>query len=478
MECTTPVNYILSDEITKVNHTLIPPGHQLGDVRTVRIVQENLGRLIDSFGVQSAAAQGLSKAITTAEKLRNAPGHVLYLLKDATANNGHGELIGFLKVAYKHLYLFDEREKVREMEPLCVLDFYVSGARQRCGNGKKLFDFMLQDTNSRAQDLAVDGPSSKMETFLAKNYGIDHLIRQSNNFAISPAFFHTACDASQSGRSTPLMPTAAVGRFAARKPPSSISDIIHGGMDHRFLEMNNGESSSRPVWLPVVFKRPPAGGGAAPKPTGIVRPVIVESDMGFEGTLQNIPTPEPTLEVAAPTLQESPTIQIAPAVFVTMPRSGSVSPSRALETDDQKSEGTLQNISTPEPTLEVPAPTLQESPTIQIAPAVFVTMPRSGSVSPSRALETDDQSNALVVVVQSPAGQYGAPRPSSSTGNVSNGGAAEGLPVDANNGSEDNPQNISALSLRAPAGSTARRRQSQLNAQGYYDIIFYHKKLW
>ncbi|XP_061719284.1 alpha-tubulin N-acetyltransferase 1-like isoform X3 [Cydia pomonella] len=422
MECTTPVNYILSDEITKVNHTLIPPGHQLGDVRTVRIVQENLGRLIDSFGVQSAAAQGLSKAITTAEKLRNAPGHVLYLLKDATANNGHGELIGFLKVAYKHLYLFDEREKVREMEPLCVLDFYVSGARQRCGNGKKLFDFMLQDTNSRAQDLAVDGPSSKMETFLAKNYGIDHLIRQSNNFAISPAFFHTACDASQSGRSTPLMPTAAVGRFAARKPPSSISDIIHGGMDHRFLEMNNGESSSRPVWLPVVFKRPPAGGGAAPKPTGIVRPVIVESDMG--------------------------------------------------------SEGTLQNISTPEPTLEVPAPTLQESPTIQIAPAVFVTMPRSGSVSPSRALETDDQSNALVVVVQSPAGQYGAPRPSSSTGNVSNGGAAEGLPVDANNGSEDNPQNISALSLRAPAGSTARRRQSQLNAQGYYDIIFYHKKLW
>ncbi|KAI8431273.1 hypothetical protein MSG28_001299 [Choristoneura fumiferana] len=73
---------------------------------------------------------------------------------------------------------------VRSVEPLCVLDFFVSGARQRRGNGKRLFDFMLQDTGSQPRDLAIDGPSSKMETFLAKNYGVDRLMRQSNNFAV------------------------------------------------------------------------------------------------------------------------------------------------------------------------------------------------------------------------------------------------------------------------------------------------------
>ncbi|XP_048006286.1 alpha-tubulin N-acetyltransferase 1-like isoform X2 [Leguminivora glycinivorella] len=239
MESMIPVNDMLKDEITKVDYTLIPPGCQ-GDVRTVRIVQESLGKLIDSLGEQSASAQGLSKVITTAEKLRNAPTHVLYLLKDAAAKNGDGEIIGFLKVSYKHLYLFDECDKVREVEPLCVLDFFVSGTRQRRGNGKKLFDYMLQDTGSRPQVLAVDGPSSKMETFMAKNYGVDRLIRQSNNFAVSPDFFITSRDDNKSGRNTPVIPTAAVGRFAARKPPSTISDVIHGATDRVYVETTNG----------------------------------------------------------------------------------------------------------------------------------------------------------------------------------------------------------------------------------------------
>lgn len=45
-------------------------------------MQESLAKMIDTLGEQSAAAQGLSRVITTAEKLRNSPGHVLYLLKD------------------------------------------------------------------------------------------------------------------------------------------------------------------------------------------------------------------------------------------------------------------------------------------------------------------------------------------------------------------------------------------------------------
>ncbi|CAH0716362.1 unnamed protein product, partial [Brenthis ino] len=239
MEWMLPVNEMLNQNITKLNCTLIPPGFH-GDVRSVRVMVESLCKLIDILGEQSAKAQGLNKVITTAEKLRNSPTHVLYLLKDAKAKEGKGDVIGLLKVGHKHLFLFDERDKVREVEPLCVLDFFILPDRQRHGYGRVLFDHMLQDLETSAQELAIDGPSPKMEQFLRKNYGIDRLIRQNNNFAISPQFFAAVADINKSGRSTPVV-TPAVGRFTAPKPPSAIANVIHG--DH-FQSTSNGFVSS------------------------------------------------------------------------------------------------------------------------------------------------------------------------------------------------------------------------------------------
>ncbi|XP_041987048.1 alpha-tubulin N-acetyltransferase 1-like [Aricia agestis] len=244
MEWTAPVNDILSDKITKLNYTLIPPSFQ-GDVRSVRVMQESLSKVIDALGEQSTAAQGLSKVITTADKLRNTPTHILYLMKDPSANGGKGEVIGLLKVGRKHLFLFDEQDKVREVEPLCVLDFYIQQDRQRHGFGKILFDYMLQDNNAAAKDLAIDGPSQKMEQFLRKSYGIERLIRQNNNFAVAPEFFSTNTNMS-SGRSTPAVTPAAVGRFAAPKPHSSIANVIHGGAKPNigvFKNTPNGHAS-------------------------------------------------------------------------------------------------------------------------------------------------------------------------------------------------------------------------------------------
>ncbi|XP_049884919.1 alpha-tubulin N-acetyltransferase 1-like isoform X2 [Pectinophora gossypiella] len=243
MEWSVPVNEMLRDDITKITHTLVPPGFH-GDVRQVRVVQESLSRTIDALGEQSAQAQGLSKVITTAEKLRNAPTHTLYLLKDPKAKGGRGEAIGLLKVGRKHLFLFDERDTVREVEPLCVLDFYVRADRQRHGHGRRLFDHMLQEEGVRAEQLAVDGPSAKMEQFLRKNYGVERLLRQNNNFAVAPQFFATSNDVSLSGRSTPAA-APAVGRFAAHKPPSAIATVIHGGGGY-FPEVSAGTASSRP----------------------------------------------------------------------------------------------------------------------------------------------------------------------------------------------------------------------------------------
>ena len=57
---------------------------------------------------------------------------------------GNGAVVGFLKVGPKKLFVYDSGGVQREMEPLCVLDFYVCESCQRQGCGRMLFDAMLQ----------------------------------------------------------------------------------------------------------------------------------------------------------------------------------------------------------------------------------------------------------------------------------------------------------------------------------------------
>lgn len=52
--------------------------------------------------------------------------------------------IGLLKVGKKKLFLFDGFGECFEVEPICVLDFYISTDFQRQGFGKELFEFMLR----------------------------------------------------------------------------------------------------------------------------------------------------------------------------------------------------------------------------------------------------------------------------------------------------------------------------------------------
>jgi GNAT superfamily N-acetyltransferase len=55
-----------------------------------------------------------------------------------------GAVIGILKIGHKKLFVYDTKGHVHEMEPMCVLDFYVHESRQRMGCGKLLFEYMLQ----------------------------------------------------------------------------------------------------------------------------------------------------------------------------------------------------------------------------------------------------------------------------------------------------------------------------------------------
>ena len=44
--------------------------------------------------------------------------------------------IGFLKIGKKKLFFWDEMSKIKELMPLCLLDFYVNEEYQRNGYGK------------------------------------------------------------------------------------------------------------------------------------------------------------------------------------------------------------------------------------------------------------------------------------------------------------------------------------------------------
>lgn len=105
--------------------------------------------------------------------------------------------LGFLKVGQKRLFVAssgraafaDVQGAFRELEPLCVLDFYVHERCQRAGHGRRLFDTMLSRERVDPARLAYDRPSPKLLGFLRKHFGLTKFQPQSNNFVVFDAYF-------------------------------------------------------------------------------------------------------------------------------------------------------------------------------------------------------------------------------------------------------------------------------------------------
>ena len=70
----------------------------------------------------------------------------VFLIKACWHTNcsGKGAVVGFLKTGSKKLFIYDRQGNQHEMEPLCILDFYVHESCQRQGSGKRLFEVMLR----------------------------------------------------------------------------------------------------------------------------------------------------------------------------------------------------------------------------------------------------------------------------------------------------------------------------------------------
>ncbi|XP_049987702.1 alpha-tubulin N-acetyltransferase 1 isoform X7 [Alexandromys fortis] len=190
MEFPFDVDALFPERITVLDQHLRPPARRPGTTTPARVdLQQQIMTIIDELGKASAKAQHLPAPITSASRMQSNR-HVVYILKDISARPaGKGAIIGFLKVGYKKLFVLDDREAHNEVEPLCILDFYIHESVQRHGHGRELFQYMLQKERVEPHQLAIDRPSPKLLKFLNKHYNLETTVPQVNNFVIFEGFF-------------------------------------------------------------------------------------------------------------------------------------------------------------------------------------------------------------------------------------------------------------------------------------------------
>ncbi|PRP88593.1 adaptor-related protein complex 2, sigma 1 subunit [Planoprotostelium fungivorum] len=165
---------ILPEEITLWDAHLINDwNNRQKTKKSLSVLLQQIRQVVDAMGMASAKAQGLPVPITTFDKLA-ASDHRLYLFcsEDRTVD-------GMIKTGRKKLFVSNHQQVIAEIEPNCILDFYVVESKQRSGVGKKLFDNVL-----KPHRLAYDRPSPKFVPFLKKHFGLSTFTPQANNFVV------------------------------------------------------------------------------------------------------------------------------------------------------------------------------------------------------------------------------------------------------------------------------------------------------
>lgn len=107
-------------------------------------------------------------------------------------------MIGLLKIGQKNLFIRDNFGNINEIQPLCVLDFYVHENFQRNGFGKEMFENMITLEGTEPRLLGYDRPSSKFLKFLEKYYCLADYVPQNNNFVVYKSYFDKSSSKSKS----------------------------------------------------------------------------------------------------------------------------------------------------------------------------------------------------------------------------------------------------------------------------------------
>jgi alpha-tubulin N-acetyltransferase 1 len=145
---------------------------------------EYMGVLVDTMGKYSSKAQRLASVITSFKRLEgNTDRQKIYFYSQKNI------CFGYLKTGFKKLFVSTEFGDIKEINPLCVLDFYVSEEVQRQGIGRKLFDLVLEDSGYKPEKIAYDRPSEKLLKFLSKHFGLKRYLPQNNSFVVYSQYF-------------------------------------------------------------------------------------------------------------------------------------------------------------------------------------------------------------------------------------------------------------------------------------------------
>jgi hypothetical protein len=145
---------------------------------------EYMGVLVDTMGKYSSKAQRLASVITSFKRLEgNTDRQKIYFYSQKNT------CFGYLKTGFKKLFVSTEFGDIKEINPLCVLDFYVSEEVQRQGIGRKLFDLVLEDSGYKPEKIAYDRPSEKLLKFLSKHFGLKRYLPQNNSFVVFSQYF-------------------------------------------------------------------------------------------------------------------------------------------------------------------------------------------------------------------------------------------------------------------------------------------------
>eukprot|EP00425_Heterocapsa_triquetra_P033031 CAMPEP_0195119592 /NCGR_PEP_ID=MMETSP0448-20130528/119837_1 /TAXON_ID=66468 /ORGANISM="Heterocapsa triquestra, Strain CCMP 448" /LENGTH=208 /DNA_ID=CAMNT_0040156939 /DNA_START=37 /DNA_END=660 /DNA_ORIENTATION=+ len=158
--------------------------------------------VLDVVGKASAVAQGLRKPVTFGTP--HLMGQRVYLLVEGC------RAFGLLKVGTKRLFVAPPpavnaldtssvQDALREISPVCALDFYVHESCQRCGYGRLIFDTMLEEERVRPEHLAYDRPSSKFLGFLGKHFGLTQYRPQNNSFVVFDEYWRSGGDTRSRG---------------------------------------------------------------------------------------------------------------------------------------------------------------------------------------------------------------------------------------------------------------------------------------
>ena len=95
----------------------------------------------------------------------------------------------FIKIGRKKLFIHTKEGNMKEIYPLCVLDFYTFENCQRRGYGWELFVTMLKFEGMSPAELGYDRPSYKFLNFLKKYFGLVDYVAQNNNFVVFDEYF-------------------------------------------------------------------------------------------------------------------------------------------------------------------------------------------------------------------------------------------------------------------------------------------------